>query len=169
MKSGAVLLVLSVGVLVGAVACSTDGSSGAPPRSTTVAHMSLTACGSVTDAEIAASLRISTIERVFTSPLGCQWESDVSGTETVRTWWYRGVPIADARKAVDAAHASIADISIGGLSGFSARANSGDDCSIDVVRGLDVVAWEVTSGRPQVDACGVGRRLAQLSAARMKQ
>lgn len=137
-------------------------TTGGAAAGASAAGFSFGPCDSVNDTEVAAQARDRTLARAITSPYGCQWESV---GETVRTWWYRGSPLGDARARATADRATVTDRTVGGLPALSARSSAGS-CDVDVAAGPDVVVWSVDGTGPGVDACSVATELAETSTAR---
>lgn len=134
---------------------------------TAVSGFVYSACSSLTDAEVSQTIAVPSLRRVIENPLGCQWETPSSTAGTyVQTWWYRGSPIDVEKAAAIAAKFQIADITVGGLSAFSAR--SGEHlCEIVAAAGPDLVQWTVGLGdTAPVDPCDAATSLTQASLGR---
>lgn len=142
----------------------------APTPVTPGPHLTLGPCNSAGDNEVDTATGISTLTRVVTSPIGCQWDSGPSNAESVvRTWWYRGSSIEVERAHDLAAGQQVADVTVGGLSGFSARAGA-DRCEVYLADAPDVVAWSVQLAEPtHADTCASAAALAELSVDRGAQ
>ncbi|MDG3010396.1 DUF3558 domain-containing protein [Rhodococcus sp. D2-41] len=144
------------------LAAGCGSSTGAAATGPTAAGFAFGRCDSVGDAEVAEQAHDRTLTRTITSPYGCQWESP---SRTVRTWWYRDSPLADARTRAGADRATVADLTVAGLPALTDRNHAGR-CDVDVVAGPDVVVWSVDGTTPGVDACTAATALAGISAAR---
>ena len=162
------LLLLAIGI----AGCGANENSGdaVSPAPTAAMHLALGPCNSAADNEVVTAIGMSTLTRVVTSPIGCQWEAGpASDLSVVRTWWYRGTSIDVERSHDLAARQQVADVKIGPLSGFSARVGT-DRCEIYLADVPDAVAWSVQfAGPPHADACDVATGLAQLSVDRGAQ
>ena len=164
------LLLLLLAISIAGCGGNSDSSDGVSPAPTAPTHLTLGPCNSAADNEVVTATGMSTLTRVVTSPIGCQWEAGpASNLSVVRTWWYRGTSIEVERSHDLAARQQVADVKVGPLIGFSARVGA-DRCEVYLADVPDVVSWSVEfAGPPHADACDAATGLAQLSVDRGAQ
>ncbi|WP_235681488.1 DUF3558 domain-containing protein [Tomitella gaofuii] len=128
-------------------------------------------CGSVTDAELAATTEITLPLTAVRDTVGCQWDVGLVDLGShVSFTWYRGSPIGRERAIDGAVGRVVQDVTVAGQPGFSSQADS-SLCEVGVQYGADFFLWSVSYGvdepsPPTGGVCDVAMTLATMTAER---